>query len=100
VLFADAASLAAEPGLAGPAAEALRAVATHLAGLIQRAQADGDVRPDTDPQAAAWLLLSVLSARRLRAVAMPPGLEPSVAALALQSLAPPSAPHRDQGAVG
>jgi AcrR family transcriptional regulator len=90
VLFADAATLAAEPELTGPARDAIRAVAAHLAGLIQRAQADGGIRPDADPSAAAWLLLSVLSARRLRAAAMPAGLEPAVTALALDALAPPA----------
>jgi AcrR family transcriptional regulator len=87
VLFADAATLAAEPELTGPARDAIRAVAAHLAGLIQRAQADGGVRPDADPSAAAWLLLSVLSARRLRAAAMPAGLEPAVTDLVLDALA-------------
>jgi hypothetical protein len=90
VLFADAATLAAEPELTGPARDAIRAVATHLAGLVQHAQADGGIRPDADPGAAAWLLLSVLSARRLRAAAMPAGLEPAVTALALDALAPPA----------
>ena len=89
VLFADAATLAAEPELTRPARDALRAVAAHLADLIERAQAEGGVRADTDPGAAAWLLLSVLSARPLRAAAMPAGLEPAVAALALRALAPP-----------
>ena len=89
VLFADAATLGAEPELTGPARDALRAVAAHLADLIQRAQAEGGVRADTDAGAAAWLLLSVLSARPLRAAAMPAGLEPAVTALALRALAPP-----------
>jgi AcrR family transcriptional regulator len=97
VLFADAATLAAEPELSEPARAAIRAIAAHLADLIQRAQADGDLRPDADPQAAAWLLLSVLSARRMRAAAMPPGLEPAVTALAQQALAPPSAAARGPG---
>ena len=88
VLFADATALAAEPELIGPARDAVRAVAAHLADLIRRAQADGDVRPDADPEAAAWLLLSVLSARRMRAAAMPAGLEPAVTALVLAALAP------------
>ncbi|HEY7431797.1 MAG TPA: helix-turn-helix domain-containing protein [Streptosporangiaceae bacterium] len=96
-LFADAAALAAEPELSEPARTAVRAITAHLAGLIQRAQADGDLRPDADPEAAAWLLLSVLSARRLRAAAMPPGLEPAVIALAQQALAPPAAAARSPG---
>jgi hypothetical protein len=57
-----------------------------LRDLVQRAQADGSIRPDADPGAAAWLLLSVLSARRVRAAAMPAGLEPAVTALALDAL--------------
>jgi AcrR family transcriptional regulator len=88
VLFTDAAALAGEPELAEPARNALGAVAAHLADLIQHAQAHGGVRPDADPRAAAWLLLSVLSARRLRTAAMPADLEPAVLALALGALAP------------
>jgi AcrR family transcriptional regulator len=64
-------------------------VAAHLADLIRRAQADGGIRPDADPEAAAWLVLSVLSARRLRADTMPDAdrLEAGVTALTLQALA-------------
>jgi AcrR family transcriptional regulator len=90
VLFADAAALAAEPDLAGPARNAIRAVAAHLTDLIQRAQDAGDVSPDADPRAAAWLLLSVLSARQLRAAAMPASLEPAIGVLALRALANPA----------
>jgi AcrR family transcriptional regulator len=97
VLFADAVALTTEPELTEPARNAVRAIAAHLADLIQRAQADGGANPDTDPEAAAWLLLSVLSARRIRAAAMPPGLEPAVTALALQALALPPAAARDRG---
>jgi AcrR family transcriptional regulator len=97
VLFADAAALSTEPELTEPARNAFRAIAAHLAGLIRRAQADGEATPDTDPEAAAWLLLSVLSARRIRAAAMPPGLEPAVTALALRATAPPPAAPSDAG---
>jgi hypothetical protein len=91
VLFADAAALADDPELGEPARAALRAVAAHLSDLIRHAQSAGSVSPDADPEAAAWLLLSVLSARRLRAAAMPDGTEPAVTALALRALAPPGA---------
>ena len=91
VLFGDAAALTAEPALSNPARDAVRAVAAHLADLIRHAQARGEVSPGADPEAAAWLLLSVLSARRIRAAAMPPSLEPAVTALALRALAPPPA---------
>ena len=94
VLFADATALTAEPQLTEPARNAIRAVVAHLVDLILRAQADGGIRPDADPEAAAWLLLSVLSARRLRAAAMPADLEPAVTALALRVLAPPIAEAR------
>jgi AcrR family transcriptional regulator len=90
VLFADAAALAAEPSLAGQARSAFRAIATHIADLIQHAQDAGDISGDTDPQAAAWLLLSVLSAGPLRAAAMPAGLEPAVTGLALRALTHPA----------
>jgi AcrR family transcriptional regulator len=90
VLFGDAAALTAEPALSKPARDAARAVAAHLADLIRHAQARGEVSPGADPEAAAWLLLSVLSARRLREAAMPASLEPAVATLALQALAPPA----------
>lgn len=93
VLFADATALTTEPELTGPARAAVRTIAAHLADLIRRAQADGGVRPDADPEAAAWLLLSVLSARQLRAAAMPADLEPAVATLTMQALA---TPVRDQ----
>jgi AcrR family transcriptional regulator len=88
VLFADAVALTAEPDLTEPARLAFRAIAAHLADLIRHAQAAGGVFPGTDPEAAAWLLLSVLSASRLRDAAMPADLEPEVTALALRALAP------------
>jgi AcrR family transcriptional regulator len=91
VLFADAVAMAAEPALAEAARLALQATASHLSDLIRRAQNDGGVSPDLDPEAAAWLLLSFLSACRLRAAAMPPHLEPAVANLALAVLAPHAA---------
>jgi AcrR family transcriptional regulator len=94
VLFADAAALAAEPDLAGLARNAFRAVAAHLADLIRHAQDAGDINPDADPQAASWLLLSVLSARPLRVAAMPAGLEPAIGDLALRALAHPASPDR------
>jgi AcrR family transcriptional regulator len=104
VLFADAVTLAADPSLTEPARRAARALAGHLADVVRRGQADGSIGADTDPGAAAWLLLSVLSARPWRAAAMPDPdrLEGGVTALALRALVPPaSAPqpagHDDHG---
>jgi AcrR family transcriptional regulator len=88
LLFADAAALAAEPELREPSTAAIQLVATHLADLVRRGQAEGVVRADVDPVAAAWLLVSVISARRLRAAAMPGELETAVTALALRALLP------------
>jgi AcrR family transcriptional regulator len=102
VLFADAATLTAEPELSEPTRRAVRTVAEHLGDLVRRGQADGDVRADLDPEAAAWLLLSVLSARPLRTAVMPDPdqLEGRVAAVALGALlaptpTPPPAGHKD-----
>ena len=91
VLFSDAATLLADPGLTESARTAARSLAGHLADLVRRGQADGSIRADADPQAAAWMLLSVLSARPWRAAVMsgPGRLEGDVADLALQALIPP-----------
>jgi AcrR family transcriptional regulator len=88
VLFGDAATLLADPGLTESARNTARSLAGHLADLVRRGQADGSIRADADPEAAAWMLLSVLSARPWRAAVMPgPGrLEGDVADLALQAL--------------
>ena len=90
MVFADAATLTVDPSLTEPARHTARTLADHLADLIRRGQADGDIRADTDPEAAAWLLLSVLSTRPWRTAAMPgpDRLEGDVAALTLQALTP------------
>ena len=91
MLFADAITLTAEPELTEPARHAARTIAGHLADLIRRGQADGDIRADLDPEAASWLLLSILSARPFRLAVMPDRdqLEDGVTALALQALLDP-----------
>ena len=91
VLFADAFALIAEPEITEPARRAARTIADHLADLIRRGQADGDIRADLDPEPAAWLVLSVLSTRAFRATVMPgrDRLEDGVTALLLQALIPP-----------
>lgn len=87
-LFGDAATLLADPGLSEPARNAARSLAGHLADLVRRGQADGSIRADVSPEAAGWMLLSLLSARPWRAALMPgPSLEDEVADLALQALA-------------
>ena len=87
-LFGDAAALIADPEAGEAAARVARVVAAHLADLVRRGQADGSVRADVDPDAAAWLLLSVLATRPLRAGAMAGAdrLEPDVDGLALRAI--------------
>ena len=86
-LFADAISLTAESEASEPGRRILRTLADHLADLLRRGQADGDIRSDLDAEAGAWLVLSILAARPLRA-AMPDRdrLDSGVAALALQAV--------------
>jgi AcrR family transcriptional regulator len=89
-LFGDAAALTADPEAGEAAARVARVVAGHLADLVRRGQRDGSVRADVNPAAAAWLVLSVLSTRPLRAAATAgAGLEPDVDRLALSAILAP-----------
>ena len=85
-LFADAASLLADPG-AGEAASRVAGVSRPgtSPAWSGAARLTGTSGTTSTPEAAAWLLLSVLSTRALRAAGMPRAahLEPCVAALAL-----------------
>ena len=90
-LFGDAAALIADPEAGEGAARVARIVAGHLADLVRRGQEDGSVRADVNPSAAAWLLLSVLATRPLRAGAAAGAdrLEPDVGRLALRAVLVP-----------
>lgn len=92
VLFADAVTLTAEPDLTEAARRAVATLADHLADVLRRGQADGDIRADLDPEPAAWLVLSALSSRPFRAAAMPDRdrLESGLIALILQALVRPA----------
>lgn len=94
-LLTEAAALAAEPGAGAGARQVARVITSHLADLVRLGQSHGDIRRDADPEAAAWLLLSVLATRPMRAAAMPAAgsRETDVADLALRSLAPPALPR-------
>lgn len=70
-LFADASSLTAEPGVDAAAHLALQQLADAFADLLRGGQRDGDIRPDLDPAAGAWWLMSMLSARTFRAAVIP-----------------------------
>jgi AcrR family transcriptional regulator len=97
-LFADAAALVADPEAGEAAVRVARVVAAHLADLVRRGQGDGSVRGDVNPEAAAWLLLSVLATRPLRAGAMAGagGLEPEVGGLALGAILAPGREDRKE----
>lgn len=93
LLFVDAATLIAEPGLSGAARSAVGAVAGHLTEIIRRGQADGDIRAEIDPETGAWLLISVLATRPLRGAATTPNgghLENDLTALAIQAVLTPT----------
>lgn len=93
-LFADAATLAADPALGEPARQVASILAGHLADVLRQGQADGTIRADADPAAGAWLLLSVLASRPFRTAAMPERdrRESRIAALALDALLPSAGP--------
>jgi AcrR family transcriptional regulator len=88
VLFSDAFALIGEPELTEAARRAARTIADHLADLIRRGQAEGDIRADLDPGPVAWLLLSVLSTRAFRTAVAPDHerVEDGITALALRLL--------------
>ncbi|WP_204056672.1 TetR/AcrR family transcriptional regulator [Microbispora corallina] len=88
MLFADAAVLTDEPGVADAAGRAVRTVAGLLAEVLRRGQAEGSVRADLDPDAGAWWLLSLMAARPFRAAVAedPRALEEDLAALTLRAL--------------
>jgi len=98
-LFADAAVLISDPEAGEAAVRVARVVAAHLADLVRRGQGDGSVRGDVNPEAAAWLLLSVLATRPLRAGAMAGagGLEPEVGGLALGAILAPGQKDKNRG---
>ncbi len=88
VLFSDAFALIAEPELTEAARRAARTIADHLADLIRRGQAEGDIHAGLDPEAAAWMLLSLLSTRAFRVAVAPDHVEDGITALALHLLEP------------
>jgi AcrR family transcriptional regulator len=89
VLFADAMSVASEPQVTQAIRQAHRTLARTIADLLERGQAEGSVRRDLDPQAAAWWLLSLLASQGFRAATMPDRrrLEAELSEMTLQTLA-------------
>jgi AcrR family transcriptional regulator len=95
VLFADAMSVASEPQLREAIRRTHRALARTIADLLARGQDEGSIRPDLDPQAAAWWLLSLLASQGFRSATMPDRrrMEAELGAMTLRALA--TDPTRD-----
>ncbi|MEZ0092465.1 TetR/AcrR family transcriptional regulator [Streptacidiphilus sp. EB129] len=95
VLFADSVAPAAEPAVAQAGQAAVRRIAHALADTLRHGQTTGDIRADADPDAVAWLLLSLISARPLRLAAMPQDtrdhLDTAIATMAAGLLTPHTA---------
>jgi AcrR family transcriptional regulator len=89
VLFADAMSVTTEPEVSEAIRRAHRSLARTIANLLARGQAEGTVRPDLDPRAAAWWLLSLLASQGFRNATMPDRrrLEAELGDMTLRTLA-------------
>lgn len=65
-LFADASGLMAEPEVGDAARDTISRIAAALTDVLAYGQRGGDIRADLDPGAAAWWVMSLLSARTFR----------------------------------
>jgi AcrR family transcriptional regulator len=99
VLFADAMSVTTEPEVSEAIRLVHRRLARTIADLLTRGQAEGSVRPDLDPQAAAWWLLSLLASQGFRSTTMPDRrrLEAELGAITLRALTSDRSPHTKRG---
>ncbi|MGV9673853.1 TetR family transcriptional regulator [Nocardia sp. NPDC003482] len=88
VIFADAMSLIAEPEMEHAVRHHLRSLADTLTDLLTEGRRAGDLRPDLDPAATAWWVLSFLAAHGFRRAVMPDRdrLESRMAAMTLDAL--------------
>ncbi|WP_433754929.1 TetR/AcrR family transcriptional regulator [Nocardia sp. CA-135398] len=88
VIFADAMTLTAEPAIETAVRQHVRELADVLTEVIARGQRDGELRADLDPDAAAWMVLSFMSAHPFRTAVMPDRrhLEEGIAAMTLGML--------------
>ncbi|WP_433684707.1 TetR/AcrR family transcriptional regulator [Nocardia sp. CA-119907] len=71
VIFADAMTLTAEPAVEQAVRRHIGELAEVLTEVVIRGQEAGELRADLDPEAAAWMVLSFLSAHRFRSAVMP-----------------------------
>jgi AcrR family transcriptional regulator len=70
-IFSDAATVTGEPEIESAARDSTRRFARSLTAVLERGRADGDLRPDLDPEAAAWWLLSLVASQRFRRATAP-----------------------------
>ncbi|WP_405182743.1 TetR/AcrR family transcriptional regulator [Nocardia sp. NBC_01377] len=96
VIFADAMTLTAEPAVEQAVRGHMGELAEVLTEVIAQGKQAGDLRSDLEPDAAAWLLLSFMSAHRFRSAVMPDRqrLEDHLAAMTLQALMEPNPSRR------
>ncbi|MCU7820593.1 TetR/AcrR family transcriptional regulator [Kitasatospora sp. DSM 101779] len=92
VLFEDAMTLTSEPEVLEAARRGNRALARTLTDLLEQGRADGSLRPDVDPAAGAWWLISLLSSQHFRQTVAPDpaDTEAALVALTLRLLMPES----------
>ncbi|MEU7527990.1 helix-turn-helix domain-containing protein [Saccharothrix sp. NPDC042600] len=65
-IIADASSITDVPEVEAAARTSTRRFATALTALLERGRSAGELRPDLDPEAAAWWLLSLVASQRFR----------------------------------
>lgn len=70
-IFADASSITDDPVVAAAARRSTQRFATALTTLFTLGKDRGELRPDLDPDAAAWWLLSVLASQKFRRATAP-----------------------------
>ena len=77
-----------EPEVEAAARKAVATVADALADILRRGRAAGELRPDLDPDAAAWWLLSLMVSHRFRSTVVPGGAKTTAGmdALVLRTL--------------
>jgi AcrR family transcriptional regulator len=66
VLFEDAHRLQFDPDVRAALQRSTTRVAEAIAGLLQRGQSQGSIRPDVPPLTLAWLVVSLIQARQFR----------------------------------
>jgi hypothetical protein len=91
VLVADAHRLQLDAGVGAALHRSVARVAEAIAAILRRGQAEGSIRRDASSSTLAWLVVSLIQARRFRRLhtAEPsPALEHDLLARILEALRP------------